>query len=251
MSICSTTGVQLDRVKSVSLLFRSVGHRVKTHKVTPVVNNEHGDIEIKDYVILSLGEDNRIPPLTLMMDVTMTHDHYGRTTQCTNGTLTHDVLHWISSDWRNFEQWGHYLQLCGDKTWPNHISTGRREHFGSCLSVLTWSDLSVCFSWMCIVTLVELPSLLDLLVQKYKYWRKCVRTQLYVFLRSSSTRGIWSVSLSTSFTLDESSGFRIDFGHIFRTEGYYSHRFVYYGRDKTRVKLPLERNLSSNASVQF
>jgi hypothetical protein len=29
--------------------------------------------------------------LTLVMDVTMTHDHYGRTTQRTNGALTHRV----------------------------------------------------------------------------------------------------------------------------------------------------------------
>ena len=37
------------------------------------------------------GEDDRLPPRTLVMDVTMTHDRYGRTTQDTNGTLTHRV----------------------------------------------------------------------------------------------------------------------------------------------------------------
>ena len=42
-------------------------------------------------MILSTGEDNRIPPRTLLMDVTMTHGRYGRTTQCTNETLTHIV----------------------------------------------------------------------------------------------------------------------------------------------------------------
>jgi hypothetical protein len=46
---------------------------------------------IKDYLILPLGEDNRPPPRTLMMDVSMTHDHYGRTTQRTNGALSHRV----------------------------------------------------------------------------------------------------------------------------------------------------------------
>ena len=61
-------------VYKLILLFRSVGHRVKTHKVTPVTVNERGDIEIKDYVILPRGEDNRFPPRTLMMDVTMTQD---------------------------------------------------------------------------------------------------------------------------------------------------------------------------------
>ena len=75
----------------LSLLFRSVGHRVKPHKVTPAAGNERGDIEIKDYVILPRGEDNRLPPRTLMMDVTMTHDHYGRTTHRTNRALTHRV----------------------------------------------------------------------------------------------------------------------------------------------------------------
>ena len=65
--------------------------------------NQHGDIEIKDYVILPRGEDNSLPPRTLMMDVTMTHDHYGRgrTTQCTNRSLTlshtQSVLHWSPS----------------------------------------------------------------------------------------------------------------------------------------------------------
>ena len=68
-------------VYKLSLLLRSVGHRVKTHRITPAAGNERGDIEIKDYVILSHGEDDRLPPRTLVMDVTMTHDRYGRTTQ--------------------------------------------------------------------------------------------------------------------------------------------------------------------------
>ena len=81
----------LTRLFKFSLLFCSVGYRVKTHKGTPRTGNEHGDIEIKDDVILSRDEDNPIPPHTLMMNVTMTHDHYGRTTQSTNGTLTYRV----------------------------------------------------------------------------------------------------------------------------------------------------------------
>ena len=72
----------------LSLLLRSVGHRVTTHKVTPATGNERGDIEIRDYVFLPRGEDNGILPHTLLIDVTMTHDRYGRTTQRTNGTLT-------------------------------------------------------------------------------------------------------------------------------------------------------------------
>ena len=49
------------------------------YRESQTLDHEHGDIEIKDYVILSNGEDNRIPPHTLMMDVTVTHDRYGRT----------------------------------------------------------------------------------------------------------------------------------------------------------------------------
>jgi hypothetical protein len=62
----------------LSLLLRSIGHRVKPRRITPAAGNERGDIEIKDYVILPHGEDDRLPPRTLVMDVTMTHDHYGR-----------------------------------------------------------------------------------------------------------------------------------------------------------------------------
>ncbi len=76
-------------VYRLSLLLRSVGHRDEPHKNTPAVGNERGDIEIKDYVILPPGEDDRFPPHTLVMDVTMTHDRYVRTTQRTNEELTH------------------------------------------------------------------------------------------------------------------------------------------------------------------
>ena len=74
------------------MLLCSVGHRIKTHRITPTAHNERGDIfEIHDYVLLTHGEDDRLPPRTLVMDVTMTHDRYGRTTQHTNGALTHRV----------------------------------------------------------------------------------------------------------------------------------------------------------------
>ena len=36
-------------------------------------------------MILPHGEDNRRPPLPLMLNVTMTHDRYGRTTQHATG----------------------------------------------------------------------------------------------------------------------------------------------------------------------
>ena len=53
--------------------FYSVGHRVKTHKITPAVGNECEDIEIKDYIVLPSGEDNNLPPHTLITDFTLTH----------------------------------------------------------------------------------------------------------------------------------------------------------------------------------
>jgi hypothetical protein len=48
-------------VYRLSLLLHSVGHRVKTHRITPAVGNELGDIEIKDDLILPHGEDDRLP----------------------------------------------------------------------------------------------------------------------------------------------------------------------------------------------
>jgi hypothetical protein len=54
------------RVYKLSLLLISVGHKVKTQRMTPVTDNER-------------------------VDVTTTHDRYGRTSQITNGALTHRV----------------------------------------------------------------------------------------------------------------------------------------------------------------
>ena len=98
------------RVYKLSLLLSSVGHKVKTHRMTPATGNEHGDIQIKDYVILPHGEDDRLPPHTLVMDVTMTHDLYGRTTQCTNGALTPIVFLpvTVSTSGRVYEERGFY-----------------------------------------------------------------------------------------------------------------------------------------------
>ena len=64
-------------------MLRSVGHRVKTHKVTPA------DFEISKYIVLPRGQDNRLPPRPLLLDYTMTHDRFGRSNLHTNGKLTH------------------------------------------------------------------------------------------------------------------------------------------------------------------
>ena len=73
----------------MSSLFRSVGHRVKTHKITPAVGNERGDIEIGKYIVLPRGQDNLLPPRPLLLDYTMTHDRFGHSNLHTNGKLTH------------------------------------------------------------------------------------------------------------------------------------------------------------------
>jgi hypothetical protein len=67
--------------------FDPYGDHIQTCQRTPAAGHERGDNEIKDYVILPRGEDDRLPPRALMMDVTIIHDHYGST----NGTLTHRV----------------------------------------------------------------------------------------------------------------------------------------------------------------
>ena len=44
----------------LGVVFGSVGHKVKIHKITPVTVKERGDIEIKDYVVLqkTQGQDS-------------------------------------------------------------------------------------------------------------------------------------------------------------------------------------------------
>jgi hypothetical protein len=71
-----------------SLLLRSVGHRVKTHRITPAPGNE-GLTSRSRIVSYSHTEKMIVSPRPLVMDVTMTRDRYGRSTQRTNGALTH------------------------------------------------------------------------------------------------------------------------------------------------------------------
>jgi hypothetical protein len=65
---------------------------VRPRELNPTAGNERGDIKIQDYVILPRGEDDNLPPRTLVMDVTMTYDRYGRTFQHTFGAFTHRVF---------------------------------------------------------------------------------------------------------------------------------------------------------------
>ncbi len=114
---------------------------------------------------LSRGEDDRFPPHTLVMDVTMTHDRNGRTTQRTNGTLTHADRIQI----RNYRQ----------------IYT---------LRVVSMMTSHVCFSCMCIVKLVFCPE--NYLTHhihifpKYRSFRFLVSSDLH-----------WAVSFLPTFTL--------------------------------------------------
>jgi hypothetical protein len=66
-----------------------VGHRVKIHKITPVTGKERGDLEIKDYLQKPQEQAGRIPPSrTLILDLTLTHTHYGSSHVHTTGHLT-------------------------------------------------------------------------------------------------------------------------------------------------------------------
>ena len=66
---------------------------MKTHKITTSVGYERGDIEIGKYIVLPWEQDNRLPPRTLLLDYTMTHDRFGHSNLHTNGKLTH----WLRS----------------------------------------------------------------------------------------------------------------------------------------------------------
>ena len=73
-------------------LLGSVGHKVKTHKITPVTGKDLGDMEIKDYKVLQKpqAQDNHLPPpRILIMDFTMTHVRFGRSHLYPIGQLTH------------------------------------------------------------------------------------------------------------------------------------------------------------------
>ena len=78
-------------VYKLGVLLGSVGHRVKIHKITPATGKEGGDIEIKDYVVMSKPqtEDNVLPPPhTLIMDYSMTHIRFGISHMHPMGQLT-------------------------------------------------------------------------------------------------------------------------------------------------------------------
>jgi hypothetical protein len=78
-------------VYRLGVIFGSVGHRVKIHKITPVTGKERVDIEIKDYVVLQkpLEQDDRLPPpRTLILDFTLTHTRYDSSHVHTTGHLT-------------------------------------------------------------------------------------------------------------------------------------------------------------------
>jgi hypothetical protein len=68
----------------------SMGHKVKTHKITPATGKERGELEITDYVVLQKPQEevDRLPPLTLILDFTMTHPRYGRLHVYPSGQLT-------------------------------------------------------------------------------------------------------------------------------------------------------------------
>ena len=185
----------------LSLLLRSVGHRVKTHNVTPAAGNERGDIEIKDYVILPRGEDDRLPPRTLVIYVTMTHDRYGRSTQHTNGALTNRLSSTgapqsdgdLNTTAR--KKMRHYRQIYADRPdpiifLPVSVSTSGRvyDDFTRLFFLHAHREASV----------LDLPE----------------ESEQFRFLRAARLAN-----------LKDSVGLLLDQGLC--NEGYYSHRFVY------------------------
>jgi hypothetical protein len=65
-------------VYKLGALLGSVGHKVKIHKITAASDKEPGDIERNDYIVLPREQDNCLPPRSLILDFTMTHDRFGR-----------------------------------------------------------------------------------------------------------------------------------------------------------------------------
>ena len=63
-------------VYKLSSLLTTVGNRVKVDKITPTVGNKNCDIEIKDYVVLSRGENNDLPPLPMNLVITILSHTY-------------------------------------------------------------------------------------------------------------------------------------------------------------------------------
>ncbi len=63
----------------LGVIFGSVGHRVKIHKITPTTGKERGDLEIRAYVVLQKPQeqaDRLPPPRTLILDFTLTQTRY-------------------------------------------------------------------------------------------------------------------------------------------------------------------------------
>jgi hypothetical protein len=84
LQTCQTQSADLQAhdwvVYRMGVLFGSVCHKVKIHKITPATGKERGNIEIKDYVVWEKPseQDNHLPPPhTLIIDFTMTHVRFG------------------------------------------------------------------------------------------------------------------------------------------------------------------------------
>ncbi len=77
-------------VYHLGVIFGSVGHIVKIHKITSTTGKERGDLEIKDYVALQKPQeqaDHLPPPRTLILDFTLTHTRYVSSHVHTTGQL--------------------------------------------------------------------------------------------------------------------------------------------------------------------
>jgi hypothetical protein len=95
-SVCEGLIVQVSSyLRKWQCLFDKVVNHIQTCQCQSATLRTHEWMVYKLSLLLSSvvhRVKDRIPPRTLVMDVTMTHDHYGRTTQRrTNGVLSHRV----------------------------------------------------------------------------------------------------------------------------------------------------------------
>ena len=156
-------------------------------------------------MFLSRVEDSKIPLHTRLMDVTMTHDRYGRTTQCTNGALTHRVSSTGSPQ--------------SDGT-LNNVSRIKIRHYRQLYSD---SDDPIVFLSVTVSTSGHVRQYDDFVCLIFLDTHRESSMLPGVFPEESEHFRFFS-----SCMFDKYSGIcRFDFNQNLHNESYYSHRFVY------------------------
>ena len=127
LHLCVTVSDFLKKFRLLQRIKRKLGGEEGTSEGVGVMKDEDLKLPIEPLIFpFFLGKRIKKKDwiLTLMMDVTMTHDRFGCSTQCTNGTLTHRVSSTGTpqSDGAlknaSSKKIHHYRQLYVDKTDP-------------------------------------------------------------------------------------------------------------------------------------